>query len=56
MGEFDTEFNNYDNPKVQLIFFFTCTLIVNIVMLNILIALVSDAYGKINKERQEAND
>ena len=56
MGEFDTEFENYDAPEVTMFFFFSCTVIINIVMLNILIALVSDAYGKINSERQEAND
>ena len=51
MGEFDTDFDAYESPATTAIFFFSMTVIVNIVMLNILIALVCDSYGKINSER-----
>lgn len=56
MGEFDTEFDAYDTPNVALVFFLLMTVIVNIVMLNLLIALVSKAYEEIIETQQEAND
>ena len=47
MGEFDTDFDAYPEPLVTQGFFFGMTVVVNIIMLNLLIALVSSAYESI---------
>ena len=43
-------------PYMMHAFFILAIVIVHIVMLNILIALVSDAYTKVNETQQQAND
>ena len=56
MGEFDTDFGAYPVPIASQAFFLGMTVVVNIIMLNLLIALVSSAYESIMETQQEAND
>ena len=56
MGDFDTDFTGYYTPLMMQIFFLVATLVVQIVFLNILIAIVSSAYDEVTDTQQEAND
>ena len=56
MGEFDMEFGDYTTPSVMMLFFILVTIVVNIVMLNLLIAIISSSYEKVIETQQEAND
>jgi len=47
MGEYDFEFDEYETPFILLVFFFGVTVLVNIVMLNLLIAIVSVAHEEV---------
>lgn len=44
MGEYDMEFEEYETNEVMLFFFFLVTIVINIVMLNLLIAIISGSY------------
>ena len=56
VGDYNTDFTEYHTPEMMQIFFLVATLIVQIVMLNILIAIVSSAYDEVTNTQQEAND
>ena len=56
MGEYDTEYEDYEAPGTLWVFFLLTTIIINIVMLNLLIAVVSEAYANINESKEKANN
>ena len=56
MGEYDMEFSAYQTPNIMMGFFILVTIVVNIVMLNLLIAIISSSYEKVIETQQEAND
>lgn len=57
LGEFDMDWSdNYITPIVVQMFFYAATLLVMIVMLNLLIAIVSEAYEEVINTQREAND
>ena len=47
LGEFDMEWDNYRTPDTMHVFFIIATLLIQIVMLNLLIAIVSTAYAEV---------
>ena len=52
LGEFDMEYTNYRTPGMMHFFFLIATLIVQIVMLNLLIAIISTAYEEVTSTQQ----
>ena len=44
MGEYDTEYDGFEAPGTLFVLFLLTTIMINIVMLNLLIAIVSEAY------------
>ncbi len=56
IGEMNTDFSDEsDNPKVIGVFFFLSTLAINIVMLNLLIAIVGIAFEDTMSSKVAAN-
>ena len=47
MGEYDMEFEQYYVPWILMSFFILVTIVVNIIMLNLLIAIISSSYEKV---------
>lgn len=47
LGEFNTEWSDYETPRLQQELFIVATLVILIIMLNVLIAIVSSAYEKV---------
>lgn len=57
LGEFDMDWDdNYITPIIAQMFFYAASLLVMIVMLNLLIAIVSQAYEEVINTQREAND
>ena len=56
MGEYDMEFDDYPTSSVMTGFFILVTIVINIVMLNLLIAIISTSYEKVIASKQETND
>ena len=54
----DTSTDNFNNSKQKVtvwIIFVLCALVTNIIMLNLLIALISESFNKINSDKMSAN-
>ena len=55
-GDMDDDWADDFAPQLAKVFFFISSMVVLIVMLNILIALVSEAYTRVMEKKEQAND
>ena len=56
LGGDDMDWSEFPAPFVMQLFYITGTLLITIVMLNLLIAIVGEAYEEVIQSQQEAND
>lgn len=54
LGEFDTEFQDQENEGYYWAFFLICTILIQIVMLNLLIAIMGDTFARVQEAKSEA--
>ena len=56
LGTQGLDFENNPTPIIMTILYYISTLIISVIMLNLLVAVISEAYGDVMETQMEAND
>jgi hypothetical protein len=55
LGEFGTDdFGSHPNANILWIYFILCTILIQIVLLNLLIAIMGDTFDRVQEMKEEA--